>query len=66
MALPDQPISDIDAALAAIRATSVPPHTVMRLVAHCLDTGDNPGDVIADAIELHLDAVAGMAVGDAS
>lgn len=37
----------------------LPPAIEDALRAHCKATGDDPADVVADAVSLHLDALAG-------
>lgn len=40
---------------------TLPRRGLAALVLHCLKTGEQPADVIADAVALHLDELAGAA-----
>ena len=42
--------------LTRFKATSIPRPITHRLAAYCRAEGELPSDVVADAIELHLDA----------
>lgn len=42
--------------VAALTVT-LPRRLAAQLLAHCLDTGEEPADVAADAVALHLDAL---------
>lgn len=53
--------------MARLAVSSAPPNQIFvlpaelaaRIEAHCAVTGDNPSDVVRDALELHFDGLDG-------
>lgn len=41
-------------------SVTIPPHLAARVAEHCIKEGERFDDVIADAVTLHLDALAGI------
>ena len=43
-------------------SSNLPPHIDARLRSYCAKHGEHPGDVIADAVDLHLDEIEGSII----